>query len=70
MLVLIHGGVDELVDMVFQIFEERSVVRLLLPTRGHGWVLWNRGRTLRLCLAGFHPKSEINQSNQQSKADV
>ena len=30
-LVLIHGGVNELIDVVFQIFDEGSIISFLLP---------------------------------------
>jgi hypothetical protein len=39
-LVLIHGGMDELLDMVFQIFEESSAISPL-PATSHGWVFGN-----------------------------
>lgn len=30
-LVLIHGGMNELIDVVFQIFDEGSIICFLLP---------------------------------------
>ena len=30
-LVLIHGGMNKLIDVVFQIFKERSIIGFLLP---------------------------------------
>ena len=41
-LVLIHGGIDELVDVLFHVLKEGSIISFLLPARRHGRVWGNR----------------------------
>lgn len=54
-LVLIHGGMDELIDVVFQIFEEGSIIRFLLPAWCHSRVFGDRwGRSFCLTIAWSH----------------
>jgi hypothetical protein len=41
-LVLIHGGMNELIDVVSHIFDKSSLLGFLLPARCHCRVFWNR----------------------------
>ena len=61
-LVLIHGGIDKLVDVLFHILKEGSIISFLLPARRHGRVLGNRCLwTFGLFIAGIHLNAETIQ---------
>jgi hypothetical protein len=65
-LVLFHGSMEELMDVILHVLEEGSVVRLVFPagrpimnragsSRRRRRIHWGRGGTGESCLCSFTP---------------